>query len=66
MVSLSWIRGDPSKWKAFVANRVTSILKLTSSDRWFYCSGDNNPADFLTRGVSAEKLMNSKLWIEWS
>ena len=33
MVSLSWIRGDPSKWKAFVANRVTSILKLTSSDR---------------------------------
>ena len=63
MVSLSWIRGDPSKWKAFVANRVTSILKLTSSDRWFYCSGDNNPADFLTRGVSAEKLMNSKLWL---
>ena len=63
MVSLPWIRGDPSLWKAFVANRVTSILKLTSSDRWFYCSGDNDPADFLTRGVSAEKLLNSKLWL---
>ena len=64
MVALSWIKADPSRWKAFVANRVVEIQTLTSPDRWFHCSGVDNPADLLTRGVTAEELIFSKVWLQ--
>ena len=64
MVALSWIKADPSRWKAFVANRVVEIQTLTSPDRWFHCSGVENPADLLTRGVTAEELIFSKVWLQ--
>ena len=34
------------------------------SNRWSHCPGSENHADFLTRGVCAEELVNSKLWLE--
>ena len=64
MVALSWIKADPSRWKAFVANRVVEIQTLTSPDRWFHCSRVENPADLLTRGVTAEELIFSKVWLQ--
>ena len=64
MVALSWIKADPSRWKAFVANRVVEIQTLTSPDRWFHCSGVENPADLLTHGVTAEELIFSKVWLQ--
>ena len=64
MVALSWIKADPSQWKAFVANRVVEIQTLTSPDRWFHFSGVENPADLLTRGVKAEELIFSKVWLQ--
>ena len=64
MVALSWIKADPSRWKAFVANRVVEIQTLTSPDRWFHCSGVENPADLLNRGVTAEELIFSKVWLQ--
>ena len=64
MVALSWIKADPSRWKAFVANRVVEIQTLTSPDRWFHCSVVENPADLLTRGVTAEELIFSKVWLQ--
>ena len=64
MVALSWIKADPSRWKGFVANRVVEIQTLTSPDRWFHCSGVENPADLLTRGVTAEELIFSKVWLQ--
>ncbi|XP_068208316.1 uncharacterized protein [Palaemon carinicauda] len=36
-VALSWIKGDLSRWKTFVANRVTEILTLTSPSCWYHC-----------------------------
>ena len=64
MVALSWIKADPSRWKAFVANRVVELQTLTSPDRWFHCSGVENPADLLTRGVTAEELIFLKVWLQ--
>ena len=60
---LSWIKSEPSKWKMFVANRVTEIQNTTDPALWFYCPGKSNPADLLTRGVSAKQLINSDLWL---
>lgn len=62
-VALSWIKGNPTKWKMFVANRVTEIQTLISPSNWFHCPGEDNPADLMTRGVLADQLISSDMWI---
>ena len=62
-VTLAWIRSDPSKWKVFVANRVSEIHTLTEPSSWGHCPGKTNPADLVTRGLTACDLMKSHLWL---
>ena len=62
MVALGWIRSNPNRWKQWVANRVATIQSLTNPERWKHVAGVENPADLVTRGVTAEKLVESKLW----
>jgi hypothetical protein len=64
MVVLGWIRGDPARWKQFVRNRVDQIQENTNPAQWKHCAGDSNPADLVTRGISAVELVRSKLWLE--
>ncbi|GFV40465.1 pro-Pol polyprotein [Trichonephila clavipes] len=62
-VTLHWIKGPNHRWKPFVANRVREIQSLTDPNSWFHCSGKDNPADLLTRGISVDALTtNSKWW----
>ena len=60
-VGLAWIQSDPYKWKAFVGSRVAEIQDLVNPSQWHHCSGKENPADAVTRGISAEELMKSRL-----
>jgi hypothetical protein len=62
-VALAWIKGDPSRWKQFVANRVTEIQSLTAPSQWRYCPTGDNPADLMTRGMSAERFLQSQMWL---
>ena len=62
MVALGWIQGLPSKWKPWVANRVSTIQSLSNPERWKHVAGIENPADLVTRGVPPEKLVDSELW----
>ncbi len=62
-VALAWIQSDPHKWKSFVSNRVSEIQSLTSPDHWCHCPGNQNPADLVTRGISATELVQSTLWL---
>ena len=62
-VTLSWIKGDPHRWKTFVQNRVVEIQSLTSPSHWYHCPGRDNPADLLSRGVYAEQLVSSDIWL---
>ena len=57
-----WIKGSSSKWKPFVANRVEEIQSQFSPDHWRYCSGKENPADCLTRGLSCKDLQKAEKW----
>ncbi|KAG5868466.1 hypothetical protein JTB14_035357 [Gonioctena quinquepunctata] len=61
-IALYWIRGDPSRWKSYVANRVNQIRELSDISMWRHCPGVDNPADLLTRGVKAKILIESTLW----
>lgn len=63
-ISLGWIKGSPSKWKPYVANRVREIQSLTDPEIWNHCPGQTNPADLITRKRKLAELINSDLW--WS
>ena len=63
MVALGWIKGSSSRWKAFVANRVQEIQNLTDPCCWNHIAGSDNPADLLTRGLSAKALTGSVEWL---
>ena len=62
MIVLSWIKGNPGKWKPFVANRVSDIQELTAPSCWYHCASEHNPADLSTGGKLAEDLIASDLW----
>ncbi|GBO19981.1 hypothetical protein AVEN_24627-1, partial [Araneus ventricosus] len=55
-VALSWIRGDPNRWKTFVCNRTTEILHYTTPSQWRHCPRSQNPADHISRGISPTEL----------
>ncbi|CAH2097522.1 unnamed protein product [Euphydryas editha] len=63
-VVLSWINGDLTKLKLFVANRVAEILDLSQPSCWRYVPTHSNPADLISRGVDAKGLGSLSLW--WS
>lgn len=52
-ISLHWIRKEPCDLKVYVANRVASIQSNTDIEHWRHIDTKSNPADLLSRGVTA-------------
>ncbi|GFU06859.1 integrase catalytic domain-containing protein [Trichonephila clavipes] len=50
------------QWSVFVANRISEIRKLITSEDWFHISTDQNPADILSRGCGPKQLHKRKWW----
>ncbi|KRY40160.1 hypothetical protein T01_5604 [Trichinella spiralis] len=61
-IVLSWVQGDPRRWKPFVSNRVQEILSLTEPSQWRHCPTAGNPADKLSRGCALDTLRGDQLW----
>lgn len=63
-IVLGWLKGDISKLKTFVANRIGEIQENTQSSSWRYVPTAENPADLISRGVSADQLCHTDMWWE--
>ena len=61
-VTIAWINSDPFKLKTFVCNRVTEIQNL-EAENWIHCPGTLNPADLISRGCLADKLIHYDYWL---
>ena len=61
-VVLSWLVGNPRRFKTFVGNRVSHIVDLISPGRWRHVNGAVNPADCASRGLYPTELLNHELW----
>lgn len=61
-VTLHWIKGHASRWKTYVANRVSSIQQKLPEAHWRYVPGRENPADCASRGISLKELLDHPLW----
>ena len=59
-IVLCWIHSE-KKLKQFVAHRVQEISQTFPITLWNYCPSGDNPADFLTRGMSSTAL-STPLW----
>ena len=44
-VVLSWLSGNPRRFKTFVGNRVSNSMQLLPLDCWQHVRSDQNPAD---------------------
>lgn len=51
-VVLAWIAAESSRWKTYVANRVSEIHEVTQQYKWNYVKSNKNPADILSRGCT--------------
>ncbi|XP_018400322.1 PREDICTED: uncharacterized protein LOC108777840 [Cyphomyrmex costatus] len=61
-ITLAWIKGEPSRWVQFVANRVTEIQQLTMQAKWSHVNSKENPADIISRGTNPTYLKTCHLW----
>ena len=61
-IVLSWLIGNPRRFKTFVGNRVSHIMQLIPPDRWNHVRSPENPADCASRGLFPSELLDHGLW----
>ena len=62
--TLQCIQNNIKRFPVFVANRLAIICEYTSTNSWKYVPSKLNPADFATRGISAELFSHSHAWLQ--
>jgi len=62
VVVLAWLSSPATRWKTFVANRVSHTHEITAVENWNHISSKENPADLVSRGVDATTLSKLSLW----
>lgn len=61
-VCLCWIKTSPNLLQTFIGNRVSQIQSLTDPLDWNHVRTEDNPADYLSRGVSPKNISSCKNW----
>lgn len=61
-IVLAWLSSSPSRWKTFVANRVSHIQDIIPSSSWCYVPSGENPADCASRGMTPSQLLAHDSW----
>ena len=51
-VTLDYIRNESKKFKIFVAKRIELIRKHSKGEWWHYVNTKENPADYVSKGIS--------------
>ena len=55
---LSYLSNKNKRFQTFVANRIATIIELSSLTQWRYVPSEQNPADDASRGLPADTLLN--------
>jgi len=63
-VVLQYIQNEDRRFHTFVANRISAILTSSSPSQWRYVNTDLNPADDVSRGLSAQEIMSDNKWFK--
>lgn len=61
-IVLSWLSGNPKRFKTIFGNRVATIIDSIPPDHWRHVAGTENPADCASRGLYPAEILNHQLW----
>ena len=61
-IVLSWLVGNPRRFKTFVGNRISHIMQLIPPNHWKHVRSQDNPADCASRGLFPSELADHPLW----
>jgi hypothetical protein len=64
MIVLHYLKNEEKRFQTFVANRVSKILGCTNASQWRHVGTLDNPADDLSRGLSAKDLIQNERWLK--
>ena len=62
MIVLQYLRNEDKQFHTFVANRVAVIQEQTTPSQWRHVDSASNPADDVSRGMTAQQLVHSDRW----
>lgn len=62
MIVLYWLADHPSRWKSYVAQRVSEIQNTLPSRLWRHIDSTHNPADCASRGLNITELEKFTMW----
>lgn len=60
---LKYIKNETSRFRTFVANRVSEILKVSDPSQWKYVNTLSNPADVASRGLKVDMFLRNEAWL---
>ncbi|XP_028314842.1 uncharacterized protein LOC114470696 [Gouania willdenowi] len=61
---LKYLNNETKRFQTFVANRISVVRDATEVAQWRYVNTKENPADEASRGLTAERFLNCRRWIE--
>ena len=61
-IVIHWLDGSPRRFKTYVGNRISFILRRLPSKNWHHVRGEQNPADCASRGLCPKELSEHDLW----
>ena len=62
-VVLGYINNESRRFHVFVANRVQQIRDHTEPNQWHHVKTSENPADSVSRGLTAEEFVQNSCWL---
>ncbi|XP_038071855.1 uncharacterized protein LOC119740577 [Patiria miniata] len=62
MTVIKYICNETTRFKSFVANRLTVIRDSSHPCQWKYVRSEQNPADDCSRGLSIDKFIANRRW----
>ncbi|XP_038050892.1 uncharacterized protein LOC119724042 [Patiria miniata] len=63
-IVLQYIRSTDGRFRTFAANRIATIHNASEASQWHYVDTKSNPADDISRGMSAGELKKSTRWLQ--
>ena len=62
-IVLRYIKNETKRFHVYVGNRVSVIQELTKPYQWDHISGQENPADISSRGLTAQQVTETR-WFQ--
>ena len=63
LIVIGYIRNESKRFHTFVANRISIIHRSSRPAQWHHVATAMNPADDVSRGLSAQALLASETWL---